>query len=285
MQAPSPACSEKGTGPVILGVPSPFPNGRIEPVISLVFPTYNPGPRLDRTWHELSHFLQTAPGNWEVLFVCDGCTDGTPGRLAEWARSRPGRIRVLSHAPNRGKGYAVRRGLEAAQGEWRLFTDVDLAYSFEDVLRVANALRAGADVAIASRTHPDSRIVVPMALQGYAYRRHLQSQLLSMLVRRLLPVTQRDTQAGLKGMSARAARLVLPHLRCLGFGFDCELLTACARLGLAVEEVPVSVRYEDKASTTSPRQTLHMLRELWQIRRGWRLAPMMPMDSAPRRAA
>jgi glycosyltransferase involved in cell wall biosynthesis len=255
MQAPSPA------------------RGRNEPAFSLVFPTYNPGPCLDRTWHELCRFLDETPGDWEALFVCDGCTDGTPTRLIEWARLQPGRVRVLEHAPNRGKGYTVRRGLEAAQGRWRLFTDVDLAYSFDDVLRVAHALQVGADVAIASRTHPDSRVVVPSSLQGYAYGRHLQSQLFSMLVRRLLPVTQRDTQAGLKGMSARAAGLMLPHLRCNGFGFDCELLTACSRLGLTVQEVPVWVRYEDRASTTGPRHTLRMLRELWRIRRAWRRSP------------
>jgi dolichyl-phosphate beta-glucosyltransferase len=252
MQAPSPA------------------RGRNEPAFSLVFPTYNPGPRLERTWHDLSRFLDSSPRVWEAIFVCDGCTDGTPARLAEWARSQPGLVRILSHEPNQGKGYSVRRGLEAASGEWRLFTDVDLAYSFDDVGRVAQALRAGADVAIASRTHPDSRIVVPAALQAYAYFRHLQSQLFSLVVRRLLPVRQRDTQAGLKGMSARAARLMLPHLRCDGFGFDCEMLTACSRLGLLVEEVPVHVRFEDSSSTTSPRHTLRMLRELWHIRRAWR---------------
>ena len=111
---------------------------------SLVFPTYNPGPMLERTWRELMQFLRRIPGSWEVLFVCDGCTDGTPARLATLARAEAERVRVLTHTPNRGKGYAVRRGLEAAGGEWRLFTDVDLAYGFDDVLRVAEALQAGA---------------------------------------------------------------------------------------------------------------------------------------------
>ena len=39
--------------------------------------------------------------------VCDGCTDGTSERLEEWIRRQPHRVRVLSHAVNRGKGYAV----------------------------------------------------------------------------------------------------------------------------------------------------------------------------------
>jgi dolichyl-phosphate beta-glucosyltransferase len=179
------------------------------------------------------------------------------------------RIRVLDYSPNRGKGYALRQGLLAACGQWRVFTDVDLAYGFEDIVRVANTLQAGADVAIASRMHPDSRLVLPPWLQGYVYRRHLQSLVFSWIVRRLLPLSQRDTQAGLKGLSARSAERILPHLSCNGFGFDCELLAACVGYGLAVVEVPVCVRYEDRASTTGVRTMGCMLRELLSIRRVW----------------
>jgi dolichyl-phosphate beta-glucosyltransferase len=259
--------------------------GTSRALTSLVFPAYNPGPLVERTWGEVKEFLRRAPGSWEVLFVCDGCTDGTPERLADLTRAEADRVRVLSHAPNHGKGYAVRRGLEAARGQWRLFTDVDLAYGFDDILRVAETLHAGADVAIGSRLHPQSRLLLPPTLQGYAYRRHLQSLIFSRLVRLLLPLTQRDTQAGLKGLSARAAQAVLPHLRCHGFEFDCELLTACARLGLEVTEVPVLVRYEDTVSTTNLRSMTRMVGELWKIRRAWRTAPALLPEAptAPKR--
>jgi dolichyl-phosphate beta-glucosyltransferase len=254
--------------------------GRDGPITSLVFPTYNPGAVLERTWCELQRFLRQTPGNWEILFVCDGCTDDTPSRLESLARDGGQPVRVLAYAPNRGKGYAVRRGLEAATGEWRLFTDVDLAYGLDDVVRVAEALRAGADVAIASRLHPDSRLILPPRLQGYAYRRHLQSLVFSALVHLLLPLKQRDTQAGLKGLNARTARLLLPHLTCDGFGFDCELLTASVLQGLAIAEVPVCVRYDDAASTTGWRTMSRMIGELWRIRRSWRRRP--PLRTDPR---
>jgi glycosyltransferase involved in cell wall biosynthesis len=239
-------------------------------VTSLVFPTYNPGPSIEQTWQAIDGFLAAAPGMWEILFVCDGCTDGTPERLRELTRDRTDRVRVLSYVPNRGKGHAVRRGLAAAQGQWRLFTDVDLAYGLDDVVRVAQALQGGADAAIASRLHPESRVTLPYRLQGYAYRRYLQSLVFGRLVRWLLPVRQGDTQAGLKGLTARAAEVVLPRLRCDGFGFDCELLTACVRHGFRIAEVPVCVRYEDASSTTGWRSMSRMIRELWQIRRDWR---------------
>lgn len=252
---------------------------------SLVFPAYNPGPGVERTWAAVRDFLRSRPDPWDVLFVCDGCTDGTDERLADLAAAAGDpRIRVLSYRPNRGKGYAVRTGLLAARGRYRVFTDVDLAYGLDDVARVAGALRAGAAVAIASRDHPDSLVQVPARHLGYAYRRRVQSRVFGAAARLLLPLDQRDTQAGLKGLTAAAAERLLPELTCNGFGFDCELLTACRRAEIPVVEVPVCVRYDDGASTTGWRATARMLRELWGVRRQW-VGRMLPLPADPGPAA
>ena len=237
------------------------------PLISLVLPAFNPGPLVESTWRRVCDFMRDKGQAWEILFVCDGCTDGTAERLARLNREANSPIRVLSYEKNQGKGYAVRHGMLAARGHYRLFTDVDLAYDFDDVERIAFSLRGGADVAIASRTHPDSRLIMPPHLQGYAYRRHLQSKVFSWIVRVLLTLPPYDTQAGLKGMTARAARSLLPPLSCNGFGFDCELLSSCVRAGLKIAEIPVSVRFEDGASTTGFRAAQRMLAEIWRVRR------------------
>jgi dolichyl-phosphate beta-glucosyltransferase len=262
--------------------------GQGEPLFSLVFPAYNPGPVIERTWQQVRRFLQEVADSWEILFVCDGCTDGTEQRLVDLVGDCGNRVRILSYAPNRGKGHAVRLGLATARGAWRLFTDIDLAYGLEDVLRVADSLRRGTDVAIASRLHPDSQMLLPVRLQAYAYRRHLQSLIFSLFVRLLLPLSQRDTQAGLKGASAAVCRSVLPQLRCDGFGFDCELLMACIHQSLTVREVPVCVRFQDQTSTTSFRTMVKMLHDLWRIRRAWRHGlgePVAQPAAAPERRA
>jgi dolichyl-phosphate beta-glucosyltransferase len=241
-------------------------------LLSLVLPAYNPGADIEVSLRALSEFLQQREANWEVVIVCDGCTDDTPERLRAWQERLPA-LRVLSYTANRGKGFALRTGLRAARGEWRLFTDIDLSYPFTDVLRVAEQLCAGDELVIASRRHAESRLVLPPDLMGPAYRRHLQSTLFSRLVRACLPLTQEDTQAGLKGMSARVAEVIIPQLRCDGFGFDCELLTACTHYGVGITEVPVCVRYEQASSTVKPMSIVRTIRELWKIRRTWKGAP------------
>ncbi len=243
------------------------------PVISLVLPAFNPGPAIEQTWLAVRQFLAARSQQsekWEVLFVLDGCTDGTPDRLAGLKNEDDPRIRILSYPTNRGKGYAVRSGLLAARGSIRIFTDVDLAYPFEDILRIAAAIEAGAAVAIGSRAHPDSRVQLPAEILGYAFRRVLQGRLFGAIARLLLPIELHDTQAGLKGMTASVAESLLPHLVCDGFGFDCELLTACARAAIPLVEIPVCVRYDGTTSTTGSLSGLRMLRELWRIRRTWR---------------
>ncbi len=241
-------------------------------VFSLVLPAYNPGAlRLARTWRALSRFQRAQPRPWEIIYVLDGCTDDSAAILTRLRRSAGGaRVRVIDLPKNRGKGNAVRAGMLAACGRWRLFTDIDLAYTSDDILRVAKAVRAGAPVAIASREHPESRVELPNRSLPYAYRRHVQGHLFNGLARLLLPLAQRDTQAGLKGMSAAVAEQLIPSLACDGFGFDCEFLTACAAAGVPVEELPVTVRYDDDASTTGWTTGFSMVGELRAVRKRWK---------------
>lgn len=240
-------------------------------MISLVFPAYNPGPSVERTWHSVRDFVALRPDPWEAIFVCDGCTDGTLELLERLeSETDDSRVRVIGYPINRGKGHAVRVGLLAAHGNIRVFTDVDLAYSFDDISRLADELNRGAQIAVGSRDHPDSLVQVPVRYLNYVAKRRKQSRIFGSLVRRMLPLTINDTQAGLKGMTAEVAERVLPNLTCDGFGFDCELLTACARYSIPVTEMPVCVRYDDAASSTGGIKTIvKMLRELYRIRRLW----------------
>ena len=249
---------------------------------SLVLPAYNPGPELlARTWAALRRFLRARP-DWEAVVVLDGCSDDSAEVLRGLARRRPAPgLRVESYAHNRGKGYAVRYGLLAARGDRRLFTDIDLAYRFTDIIRVADALRGRVDVAIASREHPESLVQLPPGQLGYAIRRRLQSKLFGNLARALLPVPYADTQAGLKGLTATSAEELIPNLKCDGFGFDCELLTAAARYQMAVREVPVKVRLDDAASTTRLSTTARMLADLWRIRKRWPVTDFPPPAGVP----
>ena len=65
-----------------------------------------------------------------VLVVDDGSTDGGPNRLADLP------ISLVAHERNRGKGFSVRRGMLAATGQFRLFSDADLSTPIEEIERL-----------------------------------------------------------------------------------------------------------------------------------------------------
>src|SRR5947209_5668789 len=102
---------------------------------TLVVPAYNAMPCADATVERLRRFTREHP-EWCVMFVCDGCSDGTAEYLTKITRADLPRIRVESYARNRGKGHALRLGLTRASTPFKVFTDVDLAYDPEEALKL-----------------------------------------------------------------------------------------------------------------------------------------------------
>jgi len=112
------------------------------PALSVVVPAYNEALRLPATLARVRLYLATRGVEHEILVVDDGSSDGT----AEVARAVGDVVRVLRHEPNRGKGYAVRRGMLAATGVLRLMTDADLSTPIEELARLEAEIDGGFDV-------------------------------------------------------------------------------------------------------------------------------------------
>jgi dolichyl-phosphate beta-glucosyltransferase len=130
----------------------------------------------------------------------------------------------------------------AARGERRLLTDADLSVPIEDLSLLLARMDAGADVVIASRALPDSRVEVHQPF----YRETL-GRLFNLLVRLLVVGGLRDTQCGFKLFTARSAEECFFPARLDGFAFDVEALYIARRRGLRVSEVGVRWR-NDRAS-------------------------------------
>ncbi len=235
------------------------------PHLTVLIPARDEAARIGATLDRVRAWADEAGIDAEIVVVDDGSSDGTAD-VARGALRRSGRVVVLPE--NRGKGYAVRRGIEEARGRWVLMTDADLSAPIEEHARLAEAAREGdLDLAIGSRAVPGARVEVR---QG-ALRR-LAGRVFNAAVRLATGLGARDTQCGFKLLDRARLLPIVRTMRIDGFAFDVELLFLCDRFGLRVAEVPVVWR-DDRASNvrllTDPfRMLWDVARIRWNFRRG-----------------
>jgi dolichyl-phosphate beta-glucosyltransferase len=242
------------------------------PSLSLVIPVYNAADQLPATLEAVETFASRYPASLEVLFVDDHSTEVETQRLlADFARRQP-YARVLRNAVNRGKGFSVTRGMVAARGRYRVFTDVDLAYPLDQVYRIVGELEAGSDIAIACRVLKESRYLMSPSFFHYLYTRHLMSRAFNRVVQAFLLPGILDTQAGLKGFTAEAASLCFSRTTIPGFGFDIECLYIAQRHELTIKQTAVNFRYDDEPTTVRfARDSNRMLQDIWKVKtNAWR---------------
>ncbi len=98
-------------------------------MLSILMPVYNERERVERAIAEV--LATELPADFELIVVDDGSTDGTREILrgGDW----DGRVRLLEHPENRGKGAAVQTALAQARGDYAAIFDADLEYDPADL--------------------------------------------------------------------------------------------------------------------------------------------------------
>lgn len=235
--------------------------------LSVIVPVYNGEAFVGRTVRALIAHLESRDDRVELIVVDDGSTDATPAMIRAAAAGAAVPTRVLRNPRNQGKGAAIASGMRAAAGARVVFLDADLAYPPAEIDKICAALDAGADVAIASRVHPESRYLIRTSFFRYLYTRHIAGRFFNWLVRLILLPGISDSQAGLKGFTAAAAARIFAATLPRGFSFDLALLLRARRLGLTIREVGVNYRYDSEPTTVRfVLDTLVVLRDLVVLR-------------------
>ena len=233
------------------------------PELSVVVPVYNEEKSIAETLRRLEAFLSLKKFDWEVIVSSDGSNDRTAEIVGSWIRQRGNdRFRLLDFKTNLGKGAAVRRGVLEARGGKVLFTDADLSAPIKESDKLLRALEGGADVAIGSRTVPGSDTEVRQS-----FKRWLSGRIYNFFVKRLVFSGFGDTQCGFKMFTAKAARDLFSRQTLQGFSFDVEILMLARQSGYKIAEVPVMWRQGPDSRVRLARDSVRMIKELFQIRR------------------
>ena len=202
------------------------------PRLSLVIPCRNESGRLPATLQTVRSFLDASHPDAEVVVVVESSTDDTAKIATDFAQADP-RFRAMCNPVARGKGYAVKTGMLAAEGDVVFFMDADLSVP----LRFVDAFLPyceDVDVVFGSRQHPET--VIP---RSQPLLRVLFGRLFNLCLRLLGATSFKDTQCGFKAFRREAARSIFSRLTLDGFGFDVEALALAEALRLRIVERPV----------------------------------------------
>jgi len=228
--------------------------------LSLVIPAYNEAGRIGGTVTHVCGYLDRQAYDWELIVVIDGGPKDAGMEARTAAGSRPN-VRVLENDMNRGKGYSVRRGFSEARGERLVFIDADLSLPVEGLEGMMARFDAGADIVIASRTAPGSRV------EGAAPAgRDMMSRIFNLAVQTIALPGLTDTQCGFKGFTARAARVIFSATESDRFGFDVEALYLARKHGFQIVELPVVCRYHGGSSVSRLSDGVKMFADIVAVR-------------------
>lgn len=230
----------------------------MKPYLSIIIPAYNESKRIGATLDSINDFVARQSFQCEVIVVNDGSTDTTSDVVNTKIHSIP-RTRLISSPVNQGKGASVKKGMHAAQGEFRVFMDADNSTSIEEAGKLLPYTKQGYDVVIGSRYINGSEIQIGQK----AFRKSL-AKIFRSIAHILVPLSVTDTQNGFKLFSKKAAEDLFPLIQSRRYCFDIELLLYAQELGFRIVEVPVVWRNDPK-SNIKIRHMFLMLFDLLQL--------------------
>ncbi len=193
----------------------------------MVAPVFNEAEGIERVVRHWRAVLDGAGIAAEIVLTDDGSTDGTGTVLARLTGEGLG-LRVLTHAPNHGYGFALGKAIEAARGEWVVTLDSDGQFDLADALPMLARCRAeGLDFVTGYRRAKHDGLVRVAADRG-----------LNLLVRRMFGLDLRDTNCALKVIRGDFARSLRVEAR--GYPTPTEITVKLLAMGARTAEMPVS---------------------------------------------
>jgi len=228
--------------------------------LSIVIPAYKEEDRIHKILDAIVKYQNSHDFVIETIIVVDGSPDNTALAAIKY-EDRVNNLKVIDRKENKGKGYSVKEGVFAAEGEYILFADADNSTPLH---QVDNLLKYGEtfDVIIGSRYNDGGKLARPQPIH-----RVIGSRVLNHIIQSLATPGIKDTQCGFKLFKAKAAKEIFKRQTFDRFSFDIELLAIARNLNFWIKEAGITW-YDDPHSTVNPiKDGLRMITDAKQIRK------------------
>ncbi len=219
--------------------------------LSVVFPVKNQTAKLIANLKAKAIPFYDALGiDYEFLIVSDGSDEPNQNAMALAMKEMPKQVRLVSYEAYMGKGHNVKRGIEAATGDYVMFMDADFATDLNALKEILPIITT-ADCFIGSRHCKEAKILS---------KQTLSRRFISWCSRKLIKAKFHfsgltDTQCGYKLFKTNIAKMLASKQKDDGFAFDVEYLYILALNGYTVKEIPVQWTDDPDSTISHPLKT------------------------------
>ena len=199
----------------------------------VIIPTYNEKENIENIIRKVF----SLEGGFDILIIDDGSPDGTANIVKGLQHEFPERLFMIERAGKQGLGTAYITGFKWSVSKGYDYTfemDADFSHNPDDLPRLYQACKDGADLAIGSR-YCDGISVI-----NWPIGRIIMSYYASVYVRTVLGMPVYDCTAGFKCYSNKVLKTIdLDNVEMKGYGFQIEMKYSTYKLGFKITEVPI----------------------------------------------
>lgn len=227
------------------------------PLFSIITPLYNEEGRIDNL-SKIYGYLDKQNFSYEILLINDGSNDHTLNEIRKLKKKF--KFNLISYNTNRGKGFAVKKGMLKANGQYRIFIDIDLSTPIEELSKILPFLEEN-EVIICSRKIAGSKLEKKQPLL-----RESLGKGFTKLSQIILNLKISDFTCGFKCFSKKAAEEIFSRQRITRWGFDSEILFIAKKLGFDIKEIPVTWTNNSDSKVKFPQAIINSFTDLIKIR-------------------
>lgn len=226
----------------------------MNPEITLITPMFNESGCIKENIKKIINSLQSLGVSWEYILINDGSTDDSYAIARECLAEHPN-SKLIHYSPNRGRGYALRQGFDAAMGKYVITTESDLSWGADVISDLYNALKKrGDDIVIASTHMPEGGYEnVPL------FRRRLSS-----IGNRIIRHSFGGNLTMLSGMTRgyRRESIQSIYLEEDDKEIHLEIITKAQLLGLRISEIPGRIQWSSERKAKGFRKHIKIAKHI-----------------------
>ena len=232
--------------------------------LSIILPCYNEGNKLDNSVSQIVEYLKNIKiSSYEILIVNDGSTDYTLNYIIDLKEKYPNILRVIHYKNNHGKGYAVKKGISEAIGEYIIFMDVDLSTDLSAIdkcMKIIN--KENTPIIIGSRRLKESELT-----KSQNGLRKFIGNCCSYYTNMKLNLHIKDTQCGFKCFEKTIAKKLIKKQTIERWAFDAELLFIAKLNNIEIKEIPIKWTNDEDSKVSPLKASFNFISDLRKIKK------------------